>query len=88
MSTALNRPPRSYGPEYGPEAFRRLEAGFSIVYSENDSDDCIIEEHADGRRFLVSVEPDSTVTILASSRPGSSRKRAGAARARGSQRFR
>jgi hypothetical protein len=64
VSTAPTRPSRSYGPEYGPEAIRRLEAGFSIVYSENDSDDSIIEEHADGRRFLVRVEPDSSVTNL------------------------
>jgi len=39
MATVPAPNSRSYGPEYGLEATRRLEAGFSIVYSENDSDD-------------------------------------------------
>lgn len=64
MATVPAPNSRSYGPEYGLEATRRLQAGFSIVYSENDSDDAIIREEPNGRRFLVRVEPDNSITNL------------------------
>jgi hypothetical protein len=50
-----------YGPEYGMEAVRRLEAGFSIVYS---LDKVLVEEHPDGRRFAIRVEYDGSFTNL------------------------
>jgi len=54
---------RSYGPEYGLEAIRRFEAGFSIVYSEKDAEHTIIEEHPDGRRFVVRLEDESIKNV-------------------------
>jgi len=54
-------PPRTYGPEYGPEAVRRLRAGYSISYSENGMH---VREDPDGRRFEIRVEEDGSATFL------------------------
>jgi len=56
-----SRPPHTYGPEYGPEAVRRLRAGHSISYSENGMH---VREDPDGRRFEIRVEEDGSATFL------------------------
>lgn len=52
--------PREFGPEYGPEARRQLEAGFPIVYLE---DGILIEEQPDGRRFRVCRDAQGRRTL-------------------------
>jgi hypothetical protein len=52
---------RTYGPEYGPEAIRRLEAGLPISYRRAG---VLIEEHPDGRRFEIRIEPDYSTTYI------------------------
>jgi hypothetical protein len=51
-----------YGPEYGSEAIRRLEAGFSVVY--DDEDGTLVEEFPDGRRFAIDVKPEGVIVHL------------------------
>jgi len=50
-----------YGPQYGPEAIRRLEAGLSIVYMRGG---ILIKELPDRRRFAIRSEQDGSATIL------------------------
>ncbi len=50
-----------YGPQYGPEAIRRLEAGLSIIYL---TDGTLIEEFPDRRRFAIRSELDGSATML------------------------
>jgi len=57
----VSPPQRAYGPEYGPEAVRRLRAGYSISYSENGLH---IQEFPDGRRYEIRVEEDGCATFL------------------------
>ena len=59
-SNASSRP-RSYGPEYGPEAVRRLRAGYPISYSENGLH---VQENPDGRRYEIRIEEDGSATFL------------------------
>jgi hypothetical protein len=54
-------PPRTYSPEYGPEALRRLRAAYSISYSENGLH---VREDPDGRRFEIRIEQDGSATFL------------------------
>ena len=61
ISAAPKGNSRTFGPEYGSEAVRRLEAGFSIIYSENGT---LTEEHPSGRRFAVCLGPDDSITNL------------------------
>ena len=53
--------PRTYGPEYGLEAVRRLREGVSIVYMR---DGILIEEFPDGRRYEIRVEADDSTTVV------------------------
>jgi len=53
--------PRNYGPEYGPEAVRRLRAGYPISYSENGLH---VQEYPDGRRYEIRIEEDGSATFL------------------------
>jgi hypothetical protein len=53
--------PRTYGPEYGIEAVRRLRAGYPISYRDNG---IFIQEYPDGRRFEIRLENDDTTTFL------------------------
>ncbi len=50
-----------YGPQYGPEAIRRLEAGLSIVYMRGG---ILTKELPDRRRFAIRSELDGSATIL------------------------
>jgi len=50
-----------YGPEYGPEAIRRLEHGLAIIYEQ---DGILIEERPDRKRFAIRSEIDGSATIL------------------------
>ncbi len=53
--------PRTYGPEYGLEALRRLQEGLSIVYMR---DGILIEEFPDGRRYEIRVEADDSTKVV------------------------
>lgn len=57
----VQREPRVYGPEYGPEAVRRLHAGYPISYRR---DGLHIQENPDGRRYEIRVERDNSTTFL------------------------
>ncbi len=59
--TDIQPPPRTYGPEYGAEAVRRLRAGFPISYLENGVH---IRENPDGRRYEIRIEDDGSATFL------------------------
>lgn len=48
----------TYGPEYGLEAIRRLEAGYPIVYEEHGT---LTEEFPDGRRFAIRVDATGAI---------------------------
>ncbi len=52
---------RTYGPEYGSEAVRRLRAGYPISYSENGMH---VQEFPDGRRYEIRVEEDGSATFM------------------------
>jgi hypothetical protein len=62
-TTAMETPraPRMYGPEYGPEAIRRLEAGYSICYMLDGE---LVEEYPSGERYVIRVEDDGSATHL------------------------
>lgn len=61
MTKRIVAPPHTYGPEYGPEAVRRLHAGYPICYMENGM---LLEEYPDGRRYEIRVEADGSATFL------------------------
>ncbi len=50
---------RTYGKDYGPEAIRRLEAGYPITY--RDEAGTLTKEYPDGRRFEIAVDPNYTL---------------------------
>ena len=52
---------RTFGPEYGSEAIRRLRAGLSISYLENGM---LVRETANGHRFEIRIEADGSATVL------------------------
>ena len=52
---------QTFGPEYGPEAIRRLRAGLPISYLDNGM---LVRETADGHRFEIRIEADGSATVL------------------------
>jgi hypothetical protein len=61
---------RAYGPDYGLEAIRRLEAGYAITY-QNHADGILTKEYPNGRRFEMRVDPDGSIKQIRELAPAS-----------------